>query len=603
MKKFCRECGKELKGDNQFCKHCGTPITQDVAPEQASNKASATNQSNTPVKKPPMTKKNKIMWGAIIGALIILFSLHAWANSHFSQESVLKRYEEAVLKKDTTKLSKLLIREDGSPISDQEITAFLALIKENKIEYVNGLRSIVYDGKFLGIYDTYKVEVIDQYASYTDYVDGLSFTFNGEDFPVAEEDEQRIIYGPLAPGIYKVDAEFSGDHGETTKEGKVTLDNSYRDVVSIDMDLPISMVTFYVENHHQFNVSKAYITLNEEEIPLTQEGGTDEFGPFIIDGSQHINVTVDMPWGKITSEEIALDEPNMMINAELITPKQYDAIVETVTEFGEEYLHALAEESVKPLKMTTRALNEEIERQFGRSHHYSAKLVTTEIDKESMTVNQTKETPEVNLRVNYNLEADRHQIDEKPALKERGSPWLLSLTYNQKDEVWLVDKMEDLWGWNYDGSFDVKEGSNTLYGANKKDAQEAEKKDKAETANYTDAAIEERIKNYTVANIAAINNRDFSDVEPYLTKNGPRNKEADNYIDYLESKDIYENFHNVKLEKTEKIDDTTWKATYIEEIEIIKPDSAETKKFRTVIQLKLIDNEFYIDELISTNGI
>src|SRR5690625_356757 len=119
----------------------------------------------------------------------------------------------------------------------------------------------------------------------------------------------------------------------------------------------------------------------------------------------------------------------------------------------------------------------------------------------------------------------------------------------------------------------------------------------------SDVCSSDLVFDYTSASIEAINYRDFDLVSTYIEKDGPRYKEADDYIDYLDSKDIYEEWYGSELEKVEKEDDDIWKVTVIEEFEIIKPDSSDIKKFRTILIIKQIDNEFYVNKLTETNEI
>lgn len=584
MKNFCRECGEELNKESEFCKHCGTP--------QSKSKP----QETVPVNKTPMTKKKKVMWGSIIGVIIILISFHLWADSYFSKESTQKRYENAVTKQDTGKITNLILHENGSSISEEEAKAFVELIKKSGKSYLNELTSVTYDGKFLGLYDSYKIEIVDQYAYYDNFVDGLTIEFNGEAIPTFEQNGEYITYGPLAPGIYKTEAKFSGDYGETSTEDSLTLDHSYREETYIDMDIPISMVQFYVENYKEFDLSNAYITLNDEKINLLEGGETKELGPFIIDGSQVINLVVQMPWGEVTSEDISIDESHMSINADLISSKQYKEVVETLKHFGDQYLNAFADKSTEPLSSTTDDFKKDIENRFDNDYYFTGKLVGLQIDKESMTVNNSSKTPEINIYTNYIFEKDEHELTEDPELEESDNPWIVSLSYNEKDKKWLINDIEYTYNWGGDDSLEVIEGSNTLHGP-------SEETVKAEKEKSFETVIEERIRNYTAASIEAINMRDFYYMESFLTKAGPRKKEAEDYIDYLESKDIYEDFYSAELEKVEQVDDTTWKATYIEEIEIIKPDSSAVKKFRTIINLKLVDGEYYVDQLLKTDEI
>lgn len=105
------------------------------------------------------------------------------------------------------------------------------------------------------------------------------------------------------------------------------------------------------------------------------------------------------------------------------------------------------------------------------------------------------------------------------------------------------------------------------------------------------------------ASVDSINERDFSIVAGFVTADGPRRPEARKYIDYLDSKGIYQEFYNSKLEKAESIGDNTWKVTTTEEYLIIHPNSSSEQNFRTINNVKLVDGKLLVDELIDTKGI
>ena len=65
--------------------------------------------------------------------------------------------------------------------------------------------------------------------------------------------------------------------------------------------------------------------------------------------------------------------------------------------------------------------------------------------------------------------------------------------------------------------------------------------------------------------VNAINTRDFSYVEGLMTNDGPRKKEAKDYINHLESKGITQQFINVTVEKVEVMNTNTWKVTTTDE--------------------------------------
>lgn len=594
MKRFCKECGKEAQPNHNVCIHCGTPLEKIEANQSGLTRETRTNKKQAP--KKPMSKAKKILWGVVAGLVALLIGAHMWTDNYLSYESVEERFEAALSENDSKKLANLIVHEDGSSISEQEAKAFAKLKKSESKRVINDLYEISFNGKFLGIYDTYKIEVVDQFAYYDDQVDGLTFKFNNKEIPEFERDKESTTYGPLAPGVYTVEATFKGDYGETSSEETVTLAYKDRSYTQIGEDLPIAKVTFHVENYEQFDVEKAHILLNKEEIAISKDGESEEIGPFILDGSQTVKTVVTMPWGEVVSEEIPVDDENMSLNASLITPEQYKGVTATLKDFGEQYVTARAEQSTKPLKVADADVKKEIGNEFNDFYHYSGKLEKVQIDRDSLTVNTDSKTPEISIDAKFIVKEDEHEATESPNLYEMDYTWNIGLTFDEKADKWTVISKESISGWGSFEDADEVAGSKKLHGPSEEAVEAAKTKE-------LEDEIELFMAEYTSASVDAINYRDFSIMESYLTDDGPRKKEARDYIDYLDSKGIYEDWYGTDLEKLEKVDDTTYKVTVIDEFNIIKPDSSSVKKFRTILHLKDIDGAYYVDELLETKEI
>ncbi len=582
MMRFCRECGKELNEGHSHCIYCGTPLPKSDVNEKAN------------VQKEPMPKKKKIILGSVIGVLILLVSLHMWADKHFSYESVEKRFEAAVEESNIKKITKLVTHEDGSSISKNEAKAFASLIETEGNSYVEELTHIRLDGKLLGIYDSYKVEVVDQFATYDNFVEGLSFEFNEEEFPIHEENDGSITYGPLAPGEYTVQATFMNDSEETSQEDTFTAASSYGEYTWIDMEIPISMVHFYLESDYDFELSGSYIQVNDEKYTIKADGESEEMGPFMMDGSVHANVVTNMPWGEVVSDDILVDDSYMYVHAPIISDENYDDITTLLVNFGDEYVDALANKTTKSLTLATDHLKDYITSEFIEDTYYTGQFQELQIDKDSASINYTDDTEALTIDARYVVNKATHSLEDAPDLYEDEYTWNVSLVFNDDEEEWLVHSLMYTDMWTEDSALDVIAGSNTLYGPSD------EVVETAQTDNM-DAEMEKFMIDYTVASVQAINQRNFGHMSSYITEDGPRRKEADEYIDYLESKEIFEEWIDTELESLEEVDDHSWEVTVLETFDIIKPDSTDEKSYRTKVIVKEIDGKYYVDELIETN--
>src|SRR5699024_3385057 len=247
VKRFCKECGHEASPEDKICVECGTPL-DDVPVE--SSKADETVQQEP---KAPMPKKKRMLLYSVIGLLVIVIGFSVWATKYQSEESVLDRFNDAFDDEDEGKLANLMIHEDGESLDKSEVNAFLELSSED----IDDLFSVEENGKFLGIITKRQVQVVDQYAVYNDKVKGLDFQFNEKEPNVHKTEKDRVIYGPLAPGVYDVAAEFKGKYGETSDDEAIELVDASGDETLMDMIVPVGEVVFTVNNVDEFDAKDA----------------------------------------------------------------------------------------------------------------------------------------------------------------------------------------------------------------------------------------------------------------------------------------------------------------------------------------------------------
>lgn len=593
MNRFCQECGKKVDPDHKVCIHCGTPLLEDKQVVQDEKQETAQKR----VVKKPMSKKQKRMWQIIAGFVVIIIGFSMWANSYHSPEAVQKRFDKAIVAEDTGKLKKVLIHSDATSISESEAKAFLALVKEQGPSISSGVTEVTYAGKFLGIFDKFKIESVDQFVTYDEYLEGLTFTFNGKEVDEVERDGEYVLFGPLAPGIYDVEAIFESEYGDATVEDSITLDSYYPDeYVWLNMEIPIGNVVFYVENYSELDLKDSYVKLADEKLSISEEGETKAIGPILIDGSQKVEVVAAMPWDEVTSDSIAVENSYMNIYADLVSAEDYEKILDVLDQFGEEYVEAMAKKSTKPFSSVSAEGKKLLKNYLSDYYEYTGQYDLLEVDKSSMFIEKDEEDIEVNIQAAYSVQEDFHDIADGPDLYEETYTWTIGLNYHEKDEKWLISAINNAGIWGGIEVTDERKGPGKLYGPNKEAVSKA--KD-----NEFDSELEQFVFDYTSASVEAINYRDFDLVAEYIDSDGPRYKEADEYIDYLDSKDIYEEWYGSEIEKVESIDDDSWEVSVIEEFDIIKPDDSSVKKFRTKLIIKRIDDAFYVNELTATDEI
>ncbi|HLQ82706.1 MAG TPA: hypothetical protein VK121_02510 [Pseudogracilibacillus sp.] len=586
MKRFCKECGHEASPEDKICVECGTPL-DDVPVE--SSKADETVQQEP---KAPMPKKKRMLLYSVIGLLVIVIGFSVWATKYQSEESVLDRFNDAFDDEDEGKLANLMIHEDGESLDKSEVNAFLELSSGD----IDDLFSVEENGKFLGIFTKRQVQVVDQYAVYNDKVKGLDFQFNEKEPNVHKTEKDRVIYGPLAPGVYDVAAEFKGKYGETSDDEAIELVDASGDETLMDMIVPVGEVVFTVNNVDEFDAKDAYIQLNKEKIEINDDGETEAVGPMILDKSQKVQTVVKMPWGEVKSAEIPIDSSEMDIQADLISEDQYKDLKTLLKDYGNQYAEALAKKDEKVLKNISKDAIKSNLPVLGDDKFFTGEFLKARINRDDMDVELDGEELLVGIDVGFVYNSDHHSKDEEPNLKKTEIGKHVDLSYDTKKKKWKIEEMKSIISYGDDSFTDEVKGNGKKFKPSKKTIEKA-------SAESVKEEITTFIDDYTEASVDAINENDFSEVSSYIDSSGPRYKEAKEYIDYLYEKDITETWLDSEVEKIEADGDKKWKVTVKEKFELHKPDKDETQTYRTKMVVKEIGGSYKVYELIETNPI
>ena len=120
----------------------------------------------------------------------------------------------------------------------------------------------------------------------------MTFTFNGIEPKEKLKKDESITYGPLSPGIYEVEVKLTGKYGKGKVASELFLADTKGTPSWIDVDLPLGNTGFRIENYSSASMKDVHILINDEKIPVDEDGETAEIGPILMDGSQQAKVTV-----------------------------------------------------------------------------------------------------------------------------------------------------------------------------------------------------------------------------------------------------------------------------------------------------------------------
>src|SRR5699024_395871 len=248
---------------------------------------------------------------------------------------------------------------------------------------------------------------------------------------------------------------------------------------------------------------------------------------------------------------IDIMEHDMTIYADVLSDENYEEITELLGGFGEQFVEAFAEKDADLFENVSGTVKDNLVDMMDRRFYdddwfYTGEFIQLEVDKDSIYLDFEGEAPALAIVVQYIFNEGYHELNEEPELMDEALPVEAKLHYNSDEKTWTIANMTD----EYWGTFeDVDEiaGSQTVFGPSEKAVKAAKDSDfKNEMTVF--------IEDYTRASVDAINYTDFSYVEGYIAEDGPRWEEARDYIDYLDSKNITEDFLDMEVESIESVE-------------------------------------------------
>ena len=290
---FCTSCGKQIEDGSVFCEHCGarqeTAAQQPASPQSAAPGTGAgpaqpvqpqvetiqppigggAPQNAAPRK--PMSKKTKIILGAVAGVIVLVVALKLILSSVFSADNTITKFINAVRERDADGVrSVATVYLDQMELTDESLEPFfdafsadnatLVSWQENLLEQKNmqqyqqamagmatsdsssvGMLTLVDNSNIL--FDSYKIQIrpvnLSLYCGY----DGTTVTFgNLEPMTVTNSTSVTIL-----PGQYDISASCTAEStgAELTMEdsGRFTYDDSY-DIYFDTADMEIEAYSY-----------------------------------------------------------------------------------------------------------------------------------------------------------------------------------------------------------------------------------------------------------------------------------------------------------------------------------------------------------------------
>lgn len=617
---FCKECGHALSENATFCKECGTRIggttssgSQVTVPLQRS-----TGPVSPSVPARPMSKRTK--WTLISAGALIVVLIAGYKTGEYmlSKDRLVSRFESALQAKDSKKVASLLTSNDKQLVinetSVKNLMSYLAkhpdkqsqLIEDLKSQakqpddgYASGTIKLEKEGKKLLIYNNYELDVTPAYLKLGTNYKGVSLLVDGKEVTKSDQEYYEKTVGPYVPGTYKLEARLKTDFVDLVKAEEVDLFGSGRDY-SENLELQGEQVSISMGLGSGSGLKgKLYINGKDVGLDPFQQSS---FGPVMTDGSVKMAVEGEYPWGKMRTDEVAINGNdvalNLAANAEFQT-----GLMNIITKHAPERLKAYTTGNASGFTGVTENYksNENSRIQYNKEsgYYYKGKYLGTRFDLDSFGLYYENGRWHASVLVQGKYNEDTFYAGEIPVLEDNTHEEHFILVYDEARKTWLIDVEEETYNYSDNRVKEITEKTPQVFTSSSASGSNTASTgmDQAEFS-----ALETFMDGYLRISVNAINDRDFNEVASFMDPSGPAYKESSDYIDHLNEKGITEELISATLNSFKAgADNQSYEVTTTEEYNINYNDgSTKYKKFISVYKLIVLDGTLKMNKLIST---
>lgn len=570
--KYCKECGHQMKENATFCPNCGTKTTQ-AANGRDQNQILENEQTETlhktkssPKRQPsrrPVSKQTKIIVSAAAAFIILLIGSYFVGDSIYSKANTADAFQDAVKEQDTDRLGTLLYSDDSNlEIDEAKLESFIDYLEEYPSYQSDLVQSISQqakaddsnesnsanedshfqiskNGKKWLVFDNYQIEVTPVYFTLaTDYED-TELYMNDEKVATADNDEYTKQAGPFLTGIYNAGAELTNDYAELENEQTIELNDGMTEDNVVDLTLDAGYTS--VESDEGM---EGTLIVNEADTDLRLGDDTD-IGPIPLDGSVSLQIEHDFPWGEETSKEIPIEESSIYIDEYPVSEELKDTLTETTNKYVEQDAEAYNAMNADKLENVSDDLHsdisDDIERLKDRDDNRQIKPEEVVYDLDSFGISQDDNTYYANVDTIISSQEDTYDSDDDADLQDSEDNYSFSFVYDDDEDEWVVDELFN----NYNSPSENTEA----FKMDEDDERSEDGSDDEEDADVEDE-LAELMEDYQTEMYDAVNNDDFSLVEPYLVEGSELHESQEDLVDHLNDKGTTEELQDYDIKDT-----------------------------------------------------
>lgn len=314
MKKFCPNCGKEIKKDVDFCPNCGHKLKK--SSNASSNNISSSYATSQHVKetraqvqkkkKKPISKKKKIIF-SFIGILVIFFGgFYIWGSNYYAESNQLRRIVLAIKNPDKTAGKYISSTDPDIKITDQSVKPLQSYYNEHKtaannlilqFEHQTDMYGVnfVQSGRYFLIFPKYTLRVPSFTPTVRTNHSNSVVRMNNESIGKLHRSGNDYVkkLQPILPGKYN----FSIN---STVQGRKLSTISQNDIWS-DSSINLNIKTATLEIH---SLPNSVVYINNKKIGTLDNKGRLQLKEYPITESMNLFVRNEVNGKTIQSEKI-----------------------------------------------------------------------------------------------------------------------------------------------------------------------------------------------------------------------------------------------------------------------------------------------------------
>ncbi len=567
---FCNQCGTKSETGKKFCTNCGAPLMNENSSaenlEQSTLSSQLQSVKRASNKQPwsPKKKKQIIIGSAVAVALTALYFIGAYFTS---QARLVDSFEDAVADGNPEKIADLLsYRDKELTITTEDAEAFVEYLEAHQedrdllVESVkqqsesnNRNRAAAEGGEkaFIQLeqaenflfFDTYELYIDPIYVKLETAFKGTKLYNGDEELAEATSNDFSQEAGPFLPGIYTFTAAYKHEYMDAKEEQEVEL-TPYDNHSTINLSVDGGTVRFTSE----FDDSvKSKVIINDESVDFNAFSEED-FGPVAFDGSMKMAVQAEFPWGKMTTETAALEDEYFPVEFAMNDELQ-KSLADSIASYYTSYGKALEKGDFGLVENVSEDMKDDFDNEldyYGQeSYIYTNKTSKLEMDTDTFSLRSTEDGFETTVYLKETGEEDFYYQADEPQPAEEETYLIYELVY--QDDHWMVTYKGDTWvtPGEFEHVADII-AEPVTYTIDNSEASESD--ETKEESDNTEEALKKVYDNYLDGLIDAINNGDYSEVEPFIKPGSELETAQRDLVNRLSEKNIVEELQGSSFE-------------------------------------------------------